>query len=39
MNVVNILDPVMELIVINLYDKMLKVDEELYGACRAKIRQ
>ena len=36
--VVRVEDPVMELIVINYHEQMLKANAELYRTCRAKIK-
>lgn len=39
MGVIKISDPIMEVIILNSYDTMLKKSQELYYACRNKIKE
>lgn len=39
LGVVRVEDPVMELIVINYHEQMLKVNPELYRLCRSRIKE
>lgn len=38
MGVIRISDPIMEVIILNSYDSMLKISQQLYYACRNKIK-